>query len=230
MAVMTTAKPLSRGDQTRELLILAALDVFGHSGFDAASTRAIAQAAGVNQALIGYHFGGKHGLYLAVFEHIVSQMQQRMVPVGDEVMRRLQFAPQNPAARRDLALELMLLMFDAYTDMIGDRAAAGWVRLILREQQDPTEAFQLLYDTIFSRLLELLAQLVAVASGVEPGAEACRVRALMLLGQVLIFFIARGTTARYLEWTTFSPGTIAALKQQFHLALESHFRQGVATS
>ena len=132
---------------------------------------AIAQAAGVNQALIGYHFGGKHGLYLAVFGHIVSHMQQRMVPVGDEVMRRLQFAPQNPAARRDLALELMLLMFDAYTDMIGDRAAAGWVRLILREQQDPTEAFQLLYDTIFSRLLELLAQFVAVASGVEPGAE-----------------------------------------------------------
>ena len=79
---MTETKPSSRSDQTRETLILAALQVFGRYGFDGASTRAIAKAAGVNLALIGYHFGGKRGLYLAVFEHIGRQMQQRMVPVA----------------------------------------------------------------------------------------------------------------------------------------------------
>jgi AcrR family transcriptional regulator len=223
---MQDTRPLSRGDQTRETLLLAALDVFGRSGFDAASTRAIAQAAGVNQALIGYHFGGKQGLYLGVFEHIVSQMRLRMAPVADEVLRQLEAAPGDEAGRRDLALRLMLDVFDAYTGMIGDPAAVGWVRLILREQQDPTEAFKRLYDHIFSRLLALLARLVALASGLDESSEACRIRTLMILGQVMIFFIARGTTSRYMAWGPISPDTIAAMKQQFRTVLASQFSPG----
>ncbi|HET6470821.1 MAG TPA: TetR family transcriptional regulator, partial [Pseudomonadales bacterium] len=43
----------TRGDQTREALIDAAIEIFGRDGFRAASTRSIADAAGVNQALIG---------------------------------------------------------------------------------------------------------------------------------------------------------------------------------
>jgi AcrR family transcriptional regulator len=230
MGSMANTKPASRGDQTREALLLAALDVFGHSGFDAASTRAIAQAAGVNQALIGYHFGGKQGLYLGVFEHIVSRMQGRMAPVADAVLRRLEAAPDDPVQRRDLALGLVLELFDAYTDLISEASAAGWVRLVLREQQDPTEAFQLLYDTIFSRLLALLGRLVAMASGLDEADQTCRVRTLMLLGQVLIFFIARGTTARYLQWGPPGPDTIAAIKQQLRLLLAAQFSQGVALS
>jgi AcrR family transcriptional regulator len=226
---MTKAKPPSRGDQTRETLLKAALEVFGRSGFDAASTRAIAEKAGVNQALIGYHFGGKQGLYLGVFEHIVGQMQQRMAPVAADVTRRLESAPRDPLGRRDLAVQLMLTVFDAYTDMIGEPAAAGWVRLILREQQDPTEAFQLLYDSIFSRLLALLSRLVATACDIEEASDACHVRTLMILGQVLVFFVARGTTSRYLAWTAVSPDNLAVIKTQFRIMLESQFSHGVAT-
>ncbi|MBN9445309.1 MAG: TetR family transcriptional regulator, partial [Bosea sp.] len=47
---------------TRQALIRAGLDLFGRNGFDATSTREIAQAAGVNSAGIAYHFGGKDGL------------------------------------------------------------------------------------------------------------------------------------------------------------------------
>jgi hypothetical protein len=52
----------------------------------------------------------------------------------------------------------------------------------------------------------------------------------MILGQLLIFFIARGTTARYLEWGPPGPDTIAAIKQQFRLVLASQFSLGVTTS
>src|ERR1051325_7635965 len=54
-----------RGAQTRAELIEAALDVFSRIGFEGASTRMIAQAAGANLAAIVYHFGGKEALYLA---------------------------------------------------------------------------------------------------------------------------------------------------------------------
>ena len=69
-----------RGDATREALLVTAIEVFGREGFHAASTRAIAQEAAVNQALIGYHFRNKKGLYLAAFEHMAERIAERLGP------------------------------------------------------------------------------------------------------------------------------------------------------
>ncbi|HSG63710.1 MAG TPA: TetR family transcriptional regulator, partial [Gammaproteobacteria bacterium] len=92
---MSSATPDTRraGESTREALVLAALDVFGRNGFDGASTRAIADAAGVNLALIGYHFGGKSGLYLAVFEHIAGVLEQRIGPIVTAIETELLAGP-----------------------------------------------------------------------------------------------------------------------------------------
>lgn len=227
---MSDAKTLSRGDQTREALIRAALVVFGRSGFDAASTRAIADAAGVNQALIGYHFGGKQGLYLGVFTHIIDQMRQHMAPVAYRVEQRLAQVPAAEPQRRALAVELLLVVFDAFNDMIFQHTPEGWVRLILREQQDPTEAFQLLYDSMFSRMMTLVTRLVALGSGLREDSEACRIRAMMIFGQVLVFYTVRGTASRHLGWEELSRDNLAAVKKQFRILLESQFPPGVPTA
>jgi AcrR family transcriptional regulator len=42
--------------------------VFAERGYDAATTREVAQAAGVNEQLIQRYFGGKAGLLLAIIE------------------------------------------------------------------------------------------------------------------------------------------------------------------
>ena len=75
----------TRGEPTREALLRAAIDVFGRDGFDAASTRAISDAAGVNQALIGYHFGGKPGLYLAALRSIAASVSTRIGPLVESI-------------------------------------------------------------------------------------------------------------------------------------------------
>lgn len=54
------------GAGTRELIFAAAASAFSSAGFDGASVDAIAQQAGVNKAMIYYHFKGKLGLYRAV--------------------------------------------------------------------------------------------------------------------------------------------------------------------
>jgi AcrR family transcriptional regulator len=224
---MTSLTSPSRGDQTRDALIRAALEVFGRSGFDAASTRAIAAAAGVNQALIGYHFGGKQGLYLGVFEYILEQMQLHMAPVADEVMARLAAAPDREQERRELAVQLLLCLFDAFNDMVVAHTEQGWVRLMLREQQDPTDAFQLLYDNMLARMLGLITHLVALATGLDEAAEDCRIRALMIFGQVLVFHTARATRSRHLGWETLGPDNMVALKEQVRLVLETQLAPGV---
>lgn len=57
---------------TPRKLLRAAADAFAHGGFDATSTRTVADRAGVNIALIAYHFKNKDGLYEAVLDGWVS--------------------------------------------------------------------------------------------------------------------------------------------------------------
>src|SRR5688572_7839098 len=57
-----------RGEDRRAQLIDVALAQFAEHGYDGASTRAIASAAGVTEALIFRHFPTKRDLLLAVIE------------------------------------------------------------------------------------------------------------------------------------------------------------------
>jgi TetR/AcrR family transcriptional regulator, regulator of cefoperazone and chloramphenicol sensitivity len=55
------------GIEARRHLLMTALQLFSEKGFAKTSTRAIAEAAGVNIAAISYYFGDKAGLYRSVF-------------------------------------------------------------------------------------------------------------------------------------------------------------------
>jgi AcrR family transcriptional regulator len=57
-----------RGEATRRRIVDAARDVLLERGHAAASTRAVADEAGVRLSLVHYHFGGKQGLLLEVLE------------------------------------------------------------------------------------------------------------------------------------------------------------------
>ena len=58
----------------RRQIVAAAMQLFSRQGFDATTTRAIAQLAGVNEAIIFRHFTSKEELYWAVLS---EQMQER---------------------------------------------------------------------------------------------------------------------------------------------------------
>src|SRR5574337_968183 len=106
---MATRPSSTRGDHTREVLVDAAIEIFGRDGFRAASTRSIADAAGVNQALIGYHFGGKPGLYLAAFERITNAIEQHLLPVT----RPIEEAFRRGEIDRDACIDHLLTLLEA---------------------------------------------------------------------------------------------------------------------
>jgi AcrR family transcriptional regulator len=66
---------------TREKLMSAAERLFAERGVESVSIRDIAAAAGVNSALIAYHFGGKEELFVAVYKAIAD-------PINTERRRR----------------------------------------------------------------------------------------------------------------------------------------------
>jgi AcrR family transcriptional regulator len=98
-------------------LLHAAIEAFASQGFDAASTRAIADQAGVNMALISYHFGGKEGLYDAVLQEWAAALQ--------ETINREHSAIQ-PGGRHVYALIQLILRYMTVT-------APGVTTLIARE-------------------------------------------------------------------------------------------------
>ncbi len=63
--------------ETPELILDAAEAIFANSGFDGATTRAIAEDAGVNPALIHYHFKSKEQLFEAVFARRSEEINAR---------------------------------------------------------------------------------------------------------------------------------------------------------
>jgi AcrR family transcriptional regulator len=203
----------ARGDATREALLAAALTIFGRDGYHAASTRAIAQAAGVNLALIRYHFGGKEGLYLAVFEHIAARIMQRQRP-GIEAIEAVLAEPDDARdwrARQAIYLPPLLRFVDGMAAMLASRESAPWAQLILREQQAPTRAFALLYEKLMGPVLGLLTRLLQRLHGTNADV---RLEVATILGQALVFRAARAAVLRLMDWREIGEAELASIQEQ----------------
>jgi TetR/AcrR family transcriptional regulator, regulator of cefoperazone and chloramphenicol sensitivity len=185
---------LGRGAQARLSLVRAAVEVFGESGLEAATTREIAQRAQQNIAAIAYYFGGKEGLYLAVAEHIVGVIVARIGPAMREAEALLR--QERPPAQRCLALLLRLLELSIVTN----QAMAPVTGIIVREQIHPTRAFSVLYDGCLERLQRLGAELIRAYVDPEAPLDESIVRFHAMLGEALAFRFARETILRRAGW------------------------------
>lgn len=72
----------ARSADTRERLLEAAMDTFADRGFAGTTTRAICEAAGVNLALLNYHFGSKLGLWAAVVRVLNDRLVALALPIA----------------------------------------------------------------------------------------------------------------------------------------------------
>ena len=69
---------------TRQRILEAADELFGKMGFDAATTRQIAEISGTNKALIHYHFRNKDDLFVAVLARYYEQLSAAVLTVLSE--------------------------------------------------------------------------------------------------------------------------------------------------
>jgi TetR/AcrR family transcriptional regulator len=94
MTPTTTTAPSDRAAESRSKILDAALSEFSAHGLAGARTDRIAQAAGVNKALLYYYFESKENLYIAALEMISAKMRDRTLAVflrectpGERVLR-----------------------------------------------------------------------------------------------------------------------------------------------
>ena len=95
-----------RPADSRAALLAAATELFAAHGFDGVSVSDIAEKAGVNRAMISYHFGGKRDLYAAIlaatFQEIVADVERIAGSEGPapEVLRAIVAAIGDAATHR----------------------------------------------------------------------------------------------------------------------------------
>lgn len=103
-------------EATRQALLRAGAELFSEKGFDGVSTEEVSARAGVNKALISYHFRGKRGLYVAILESGFASMTARLRAIEAEA----------PTAR-----EALRAFLDAFQQVTLEKP--GFPTLFLRE-------------------------------------------------------------------------------------------------
>jgi AcrR family transcriptional regulator len=200
---------------SREKLLAAAIELFGLRGFDGVSTREIAARAGVNIAGIAYQFGGKEELYLACTEHIAGMVRGRLV----EATLQEGAAPEAlSAAEARQALRSLVSRFVRF--LLGTPELDRFARIIVREQMDPTPAFEPLYRNIFEPMHIRLCQLWARATQADPAAEEVKLNAFGIISQLMFFRIARTAALRRLEWNAIGPEELAKIEAMIIRSLD----------
>ncbi len=104
-------------EATRNALLRAGTELFAESGYDGVRVEALARRAGVNKAMINYHFGGKRKLYETIIASVFDELGSRVTA--------LEASPRPPG-------ELLHEFIGGFTELAA-RHQPGFPALVLRE-------------------------------------------------------------------------------------------------
>lgn len=210
----------ARGDETRARIISAALDVFGTHGFGGASTRMLAESAGVTLPALHYYFDSKEGVYLACAEHIAEQLDGRFRRLTHDVANALAGAPP-PRAR---LLDMLLTLVDGFADFfLGGHELEKWVMFIIREQAQPTKAFDIIFGRVMQPTFNTLATLVGRLLERPASDMEVRIRTFTLIGQLVFFRTAREAALRLTGWRDFDGERLKLVKRGLRAQIAAAF-------
>ncbi len=161
-----------------------AIEIFAVHGYEGATTRMLAEQAGVKLPAIPYYFGSKEGLHRAAIEHIARHFDRHMEPVAEQVRRAL--AEGNLPRKRLLAL--LCDMLDALVLlMVGEQRPQSWRLLIARAEIERAGALGFIHETMMRQVVRPCRGLVGGLVGRAPEDEVVILRALSILGQISVF-------------------------------------------
>jgi TetR/AcrR family transcriptional regulator len=139
------------GQDRREQILGVAMDLFAHQGFRGTTTRQIAQASGVNEAIIFRHFPRKQDLYWAVIEQKCRDAGQRK-----ELLRQ-RLSEHKPD--REIFAEIAEDLLNRHR---GDPSRSRLLLFTALENHQLSERF---FQTYIAKYYEVLAEHIALRIG-----------------------------------------------------------------
>ncbi|MBB4121449.1 CerR family C-terminal domain-containing protein [Martelella radicis] len=206
------ADTLQGAAATRQSIISTALRLFAEYGYNAVSTRKIAERSGANIGSIAYHFGGKPGLLIACAHHAVEAIEETLgsavlEPVSDDVTAE--------DARTELVGIARLLVMP----ITGRTDAEDISAFVMRYITQRSEAFDLLYAQITEPLHRHMRQLLGRAAGRDPDAEETKVLTFTIMGQSMYFRICPDAVKNAMGWKGFGGGECAKVGTALSLSI-----------
>ena len=180
---LVKSKPPVMPADTRTKLLDAAGQVFAESGFQAATVREICARAGVNIALVNYHFGDKLELYTEVLRHSVG------APGNGIINQAIDSAGPPEEAFRELIHAMLLRVCRA------DRP--GWhYRLMMHEFAQPTPAMASVIDETMRPVYDRFRELIGSMLHLNPGHDQVRLSTHSVVAQVVHYAHGRHVILR----------------------------------
>ncbi len=166
-----------RGTETRARLISAGLTLFGSRGFNGASTRDIAAAAGLSAPSLQYYFNDKQGLYRACTRDVAARLWssvETQVLASERLLR---------VDARDRSL--ITAFCDIQSGLLDglDGADENWVWLVAREPAGSHRGFR--------RIQRAQRALIGRLSGLAMSEPECLMRQRSLNAPLLAFGLMR---------------------------------------
>jgi AcrR family transcriptional regulator len=210
-----------RGEETRGRILEAALELFAASGFEGASTRTLAERAGVNLPAIQYYFGSKEGLYRAVVEQISEQMQAGFATVLARVHQALADSQQPRQRLIDLLCDILDVMVALILDdSVPNRESRQ--KFFARMEVEPNAAVLALQDDMIRHVCSPCCAIIGRLVGRAPEDELVLLHAMTLIGQAKIF--CGWGTSRVLHWDSISEARIGAAQAVVRQHVQAIFR------
>lgn len=189
--------------ETRNEILDAADALFGTLGFEAATTREIAEASGANKALIHYHFGGKEGLLGGVLDRYYTQLTGVMAAAlhgEDDVRAKLH------------------RVVDTYIDFLGENP--NFFRIVQREAAGGPRK-----DRIVERMSAILGLGLPTIRAAFPatagGPLAAEHLVVSFYGAIITYFSYAKVLEGLLHEDPLSPQKISERKRHLHWLLDT---------
>jgi TetR/AcrR family transcriptional regulator len=186
---MNTPLPIrpqsERSDQTRARILDAAIHQFSENGLAGARTEQIAEAAGVNKALLYYYFQGKDALYTAALESVAQGVRDSSLAVFD--------ADASPGER------FLLSALNHFDRIYTHRGFQSLMQQeMVRLHRGETNALTPLAETVFKPLMTRMMQVLreGIASGELIPVDPSQIRLAAFGANVFYFLRADDAAAR----------------------------------
>jgi len=217
-------RPVSqpRGEDARRRILDAALELFARDGFDRASTRDLAERAGVNLPAIQYYFGSKEGLYRTVVEEIIHLMDSRIGPLATRIQTELETADPSRAQLVAMLREII----EAVVGLMLDDAAPGRQvrqKFFARMEAEPDAAFEALQACMIRTVCVPCRLLVGRLTGLPADDERVLLRVMTTIGLAKVF--CGWGVAGFLGWTTIGPDRVRIVQTTIGDQIEDLFLQ-----
>jgi TetR/AcrR family transcriptional regulator, regulator of cefoperazone and chloramphenicol sensitivity len=215
---MAIQKTNARGEDTRKRLLDAATRLFSDRGFEGVATREIAADANTTLPSIPHHFGSKEGLYQAVIASIAEEIAKHLSPASAVALTVL---GRKNASRKERIDALENLVITHARELLQSRSE--WAQLMVREQLRPTAPISPLNELLERDVLDPLIRLVASLTRTPSEGTEAKLRAMALLGRVVIFRVAKTSLLRIMGWMELTPARIEIILESLRAEIRSIF-------